>query len=224
MFGLRRSSARIRARVRPVQPRAKRPSRRPRAPTSTGERGPRRQAGRTETTGRHRAEKSDDDAQHDGRASKAAPKKARGQVRSTSKSAQNGSHGGRTREESDSGDGSDLSVDDFASRGSSARRRPRSRGRGGRGQLAGGPEPMVEEASGGTGRGTGSSKEAEMSIEAQQQLARDFVSEVVARFGIDATTNVRLTEDDGIYISVDGRQPRASRRSQRAQPWRPSRS
>ena len=30
MFGLRRSGARIRARVRPIQPRAKRPSRRPR--------------------------------------------------------------------------------------------------------------------------------------------------------------------------------------------------
>jgi spoIIIJ-associated protein len=43
-----------------------------------------------------------------------------------------------------------------------------------------------------------------MSIETQQQLACDFVSEVVARFGIDATTSARRTEDDGIYISVDG--------------------
>ena len=42
MFGLRRSSARIRARVRPVQPRAKRPSHRPRTGTGT-ERGHRRQ-------------------------------------------------------------------------------------------------------------------------------------------------------------------------------------
>ena len=43
-----------------------------------------------------------------------------------------------------------------------------------------------------------------MSIETQQELAADFVREVVARFGIDATTNVRRTEDDGIHISVEG--------------------
>jgi len=43
-----------------------------------------------------------------------------------------------------------------------------------------------------------------MSIETQQQLASDFVKEVVARFGIEATTSARRTEDDGIYISVDG--------------------
>lgn len=43
-----------------------------------------------------------------------------------------------------------------------------------------------------------------MSIESQERLARDFVSEVVARFGIEATTSARRTEDDGIVISVDG--------------------
>ena len=43
-----------------------------------------------------------------------------------------------------------------------------------------------------------------MSIETQQELAGGFVKEVVARFGIDATTTVRRTEDDGIYISVEG--------------------
>jgi spoIIIJ-associated protein len=43
-----------------------------------------------------------------------------------------------------------------------------------------------------------------MSIETQQELATDFVREVVARLGIDATTSARRTEDDGIYISVDG--------------------
>ena len=43
-----------------------------------------------------------------------------------------------------------------------------------------------------------------MSIETQQELATDFVREVVARFGITATTTARLTEDDGIYISVNG--------------------
>lgn len=43
-----------------------------------------------------------------------------------------------------------------------------------------------------------------MSIETQQQLATDFVKEVVARFGVNATTRVRRTDDDGIYVSVEG--------------------
>jgi spoIIIJ-associated protein len=43
-----------------------------------------------------------------------------------------------------------------------------------------------------------------MSIETQQELATDFVREIVARFGLDATTSARRTDDDGIYISVDG--------------------
>ena len=43
-----------------------------------------------------------------------------------------------------------------------------------------------------------------MSIETQQELAAGFVREVVARFGIEAATNVRRTEDDGIHISVEG--------------------
>jgi spoIIIJ-associated protein len=43
-----------------------------------------------------------------------------------------------------------------------------------------------------------------MSIETQQELATDFVREVVARFRLDAVTSARRTEDDGIYISVDG--------------------
>ena len=43
-----------------------------------------------------------------------------------------------------------------------------------------------------------------MSIETQQELATEFVREVVARFGIDATTSAHRTEDDGIHISVDG--------------------
>jgi len=43
-----------------------------------------------------------------------------------------------------------------------------------------------------------------MTIETQQELAASFVREVVARFGIDATTKVSRTEDDCIHISVDG--------------------
>jgi len=43
-----------------------------------------------------------------------------------------------------------------------------------------------------------------MSIESQQELAGSFVKEVVARFGIEATTTVSRTEDDGIHVSVEG--------------------
>ena len=43
-----------------------------------------------------------------------------------------------------------------------------------------------------------------MSIETQQELAGGFVREVVARFGLEAATNVRRTDDDGIHISVEG--------------------
>jgi spoIIIJ-associated protein len=43
-----------------------------------------------------------------------------------------------------------------------------------------------------------------MSIETQQELAGDFVRQVVARFGVDAKTKVSRTEDDGIHISVEG--------------------
>jgi len=206
MFGLRRSSARIRARVRPVQPRAKRPSHRPRASVGSGERGQRRQAGRSETPGRQAVEKNDvEDSQHEGKAVKAGSRKARGQARPARKPAQNGSQGSRARDENEPADAEDSSDDDSPAASTNARRRPaRGRGRSGRDQLPKGSEPMAEDASGGAGRGTGSPKEAEMSIETQQQLACDFVSEVVARFGIDATTSARRTEDDGIYISVDG--------------------
>ena len=206
MFGLRRSSARIRARVRPVQPRAKRPSHRPRATVGTGERTHRRQVARPETPGRQRADKNEvEDGQHEGKAVKAGPRKTRGQIRSSSKSSENGSPGSRARDENDPVTDSDTATSESVTRATGARRRARGRGgRGSRDQLAKDSEPMADEASGGTGRGTGSAKEAEMSIETQQQLARDFVSDVVARFGIDATTSARLTEDDGIYISVDG--------------------
>jgi spoIIIJ-associated protein len=71
--------------------------------------------------------------------------------------------------------------------------------------MAGGSDGgTADESSSGTSRGTGSPKEAQMSIETQQELATDFVREVVARFGIEATTSARRSEDDGIYISVDG--------------------
>lgn len=43
-----------------------------------------------------------------------------------------------------------------------------------------------------------------MSIESQQELAGEFVREVVSRFGLTATMNVTRAEDDAIHISVEG--------------------
>lgn len=205
MFGLRRSNARIRARVRPVQPRAKRPSHRPRGAAVGADRAPHRrqgQAARPESPAR----KGGDKAEGETRQAKAAGPACTCQVRQAQGPDQNGSRAARARAGAERSETSDMDGDAAAelAAGGGGRRRSRGRGRGGRDRISNGSESKAEEASSGAGRGTGSPKEAEMSIETQQQLASDFVREVVARFGIDATTSARRTEDDGIYISVDG--------------------
>ena len=91
MFGLRRSGARIRARVRPVQPRAKRPSRRPRAASGGGERGHRRQAARSESPPRKSGEKTEGEEGRGKAAASSAPGTARGQSRQDQGPGQNGS-------------------------------------------------------------------------------------------------------------------------------------
>jgi spoIIIJ-associated protein len=199
MFGLRRSSARIRARVRPGQPRAKRPSHRPRTATSA-ERGSRRQSGRSETAPRKSAEK--DVAGERRSKSSANGARTRGQVKGAQGPVQNSSQSSRGRAGEERNEDLDGAADPSGTSSSSGRRRSRGRGRGGRDQTSNGSE--LVRASTGAGRGSGSPKEAEMSIESQQQLATDFVKEVVARFGIDATTSARRTEDDGIHITVEG--------------------
>jgi len=202
MFGLRRSSARIRARVRPVQPRAKRPSHRPRAVVGGPERGHRRQAGRPE------ARKPDEEAEEEARGKAvgaSGPRASRRQARQGQGAAQNGSQPPRVRTGQQDGKISDASTDSSADAPpTSGRRRSRGRGRATRERPANSSEGIADETSSGVGRGTGSPKEVQMSIETQQEIASDFVREVVARFGIDATTTARRTEDDGIYISVDG--------------------
>jgi spoIIIJ-associated protein len=171
MFGLRRSSARIRARVRPVQPRAKRPSRRSSTGATSGERG-KRQPGRSDGAARKTTEKD----RGDGNRAKAG---AASDVRTA---------GGQGRERSEQGPVQNGS---------------RSRGRGGRRRQSA-SDGSTGEASTTSGRVGESQKEGRMSIETQQELAGGFVRDVVARFGIEATTTVRRTEDDGIYISVEG--------------------
>jgi spoIIIJ-associated protein len=173
MFGLRRSGARIRARVRPVQPRAKRPSRRPNA-AGAGEASNRRQSPRSEGPVRKGAERQQGDrgrAKTDGASSS---RRGRGQA--------------REHPEQLSGE-----------------QATRSRGRGDRGRQSRSSDGSTKDASSGSDRAAGSpEKEGRMSIETQQELAAGFVREVVARFGIEAATNVHRTEDDGIHISVEG--------------------
>ena len=188
MFGLRRSSARIRARVRPVQPRAKRPSHRPRTGAGGPERGNRRQGARSEGTSRKSAGKTEGDERKPA---------TRGQARQ-------GQNGSRTRPVNQSADASDSTTDVGTGEATGGRRRSRGRGRGGRDRATNSSELLADGTPSGDGRRTASPREAEMSIETQQQLASDFVKEVVARFGVEATINARRTEDDGIYISVEG--------------------
>lgn len=205
MFGLRRSSARIRARVRPIQPRAKRPSHRPRTAVGGAERGHRRQAqtGRSESATTKPTEKSEGEERR-GRGAGGSAGTSRAQGRQAQGTAQNGSRTSRGRAVKEPGDATDTGADASGSSPTGGRRRARGRGRGGRDRLSNNSESTAEKTSSGAGRGSGSPKEAEMSIETQQQLACDFVKEVVARFGIDATTSARRTEDGDIYISVDG--------------------
>jgi spoIIIJ-associated protein len=188
MFGLRRSSARIRARVRPVQPRAKRPSHRPRTGAGGPERGNRRQGARSEGTSRKPAGKTEGDERKPA---------TRGQARQ-------GQNGSRTRPVNQSADASDSTTDVGTGEATGGRRRSRGRGRGGRDRATNSSELLADGTPSGDGRRTASPREAEMSIETQQQLASDFVKEVVARFGVEATISTRRTEDDGIYISVEG--------------------
>jgi spoIIIJ-associated protein len=204
MFGLRRSGARIRARVRPIQPRAKRPSRRPRAAPGSGEHGPRRQATRSESPPRKSTEKAEVEEGRGRAAATSAPGTTRGQSRQDQGPGQNGSRRARPRAVHEAAEATDASPDVGGAPTAGGRQRSRSRGRGGRGRVSGSSDGIADESSSGAGRGTVSPKEAQMSIETQQELATDFVREVVARFGIDATTSARRTEDDGIYISVDG--------------------
>src|SRR5208283_4402074 len=204
MFGLRRSGARIRARVRPIQPRAKRPSRRPRAPSGVNERGHRRQAAHPESPTRKTTDKDQGEEDRGKTVSSSAPGTNRGQPRQDQGSGQNGSRKARSRAGHEVAGATDGEAGAAGTPTTAARSRSRSRGRGGRGRVASGSNETGDESSTGAGRGTGSPKEAQMSIETQQELATDFVREVVDRFGIAATTTARRTEDDDIHISVDG--------------------
>ena len=124
MFGLRRSGARIRARVRPIQLRAKRPSRRPRVPSSSGDRGHRRQASRSETPSSQNKKTEDDE----GRA-KGAPGSGSGSTRAQSRQdqapGQNGSLKSRQRAGKKASEASNVSVGNDGSPAEGGRQRSR---------------------------------------------------------------------------------------------------
>ncbi len=123
MFGLRRSSARIRAWVRPVQPRAKRPSHRSRAGASGGpERGSRRQAGRPDGARRTPAAKAEGEERRQ-KGAAAQTGTARGQARQSEGPAQNGSRNG-------GGNGSGEAKDSAAEAGGTRGRGVREGGDG----------------------------------------------------------------------------------------------
>jgi len=176
MFGLRRSNARIRARVRPVQARAKRPSRR----TSNGgsaEGRPRRPAGgpggRAKSAGDDASVGSAREGGSRSRTSGGQPARNRGR----------GSAGRREPAKPGADDGG----------------RSRSRSRS---EAAQRNRPAVTEEDRPI-RATGAPKEEEMSIEAQAELAETFVRGVVHGFGVDATVESSI-DDDVIQVRVVG--------------------
>jgi len=205
MFGLRRSSARVRARVRPVQPRAKRPSHRPRAGVPNEEHGRRRQSPRSESSTRKSSPKADTEQAASKTQGANSASAARGSRRKASPKGEAGEHtAGSSQTKTGAEESGALEPGAESSAPASVRKRSRSRGHGDRERQAGNTEKATKDTLEHSDRETRSPKEAQMSIETQQQLASDFVKEVVARFGFEATTTVRLTEDDGIYISVAG--------------------
>ncbi|MGO8877373.1 MAG: RNA-binding cell elongation regulator Jag/EloR [Acidimicrobiales bacterium] len=180
MFGLRRSGARIRARVRPVQARAKRPSRRP----SNGGSGEARS---------HRGPKRPDGRAPSAPAAGAPDDGVAGARTASGRSEANQS--GRKRSRGPSGDGSR----DTPKGQGGATGRSRGTQRGGTAQrdhaaVTDKDRPI---------RSTGAPKEEEMSIEAQAELAETFVRGVVDGFGMSATVESSI-DDDVIQVRVLG--------------------
>jgi len=181
MFGLRRSGARIRARVRPFNPgrrdrHAGRERRQVEASAATAAspsvlRAPRASRPRRSTVRKDEAKVSQVLLRNAPRPIPSGPG-----TRSEwfEKDTFPGVH--------EAAEATEVSAEVGGTPPASGRQRSRSRGRGGRGRATSSSDGIADESSSGAGRGTVSSKEAQMSIETQQELATDFVREVVARF------------------------------------------
>jgi spoIIIJ-associated protein len=174
IFGLRRSSARVRARVRPVQARAKRPSRRPPGGGSA--------ESRSRRTG----------------AKREAPSAANASARAVGS---DGDSASRPRSRSERSPrqrprtGGDRSRQGSANQTAGNNRSP-SNSEGTRGSH----RPERDEQDGST---PAVSKEEEMSIDAQAELAEAFVRGVVEGFGVEATVETSI-DDDVIHVRVTG--------------------
>jgi len=206
MFGLRRSNARIRARVRPVQARAKRPSRRT-AGSSTESRRRGRTPSRTESQAGTAEESARPSTDRNGTAPEGnrppggnrnrnrRPQGTHQQSEQGSAGEVSGSDGGGTAEMPPRRRSGPESPSD-GTRSTSGRNRSRSRTRGGQSARPNTPNERVIGA-------TGAPKEEEMSIEAQAELAESFVGGVVRCFGLAATVQSDVV-DDVIEVAVTG--------------------
>lgn len=181
MFGLRRSSARIRARVRPVQARAKRPSRRPSGGSSDGR--SRRNGSRGDSRGSPSGERS-------------AGNGGRDRDSSTQQSSGRGDRGRGQRSAGDGAPKADSAASDVSAVAGEARARSRSRAKT---SLAERQKSPTERSN----RAPSAAKEDEMSIETQAELAESFVRGVVDSFGFAATVESSIT-DDVIQVRVAG--------------------
>jgi spoIIIJ-associated protein len=180
MFGLRRSGARIRARVRPVQARAKRPSRRP--PAGSSDARSRREAPRGGQRGGSSVQRSNSDGARERDAgTKSDP-----------------AHGSRSRgrrppaQPAASGTAAPEGAAATAGSRSRARSRPKSSQRERQTSLTEGPNRAIAVP-----------KEEELSIETQAELAESFVRGVVEGFGFSATVESSIS-DDVIQVRVAG--------------------
>lgn len=206
MFGLKKTDARVRARVRPTEARAKRPARRKPDPGAARSRstGP---SGRSRSNSKAVAEQSESPASLPRRSQpkreriREQPAPARGQHRSRDgatsamsedETAHDG-HRNRSRRRSPSQDQAAGAGAEFAgiqrATGSDAdhKRGPR----GPRGPRGDGPHSRDR------------IEEEEMSVESQAELAEKFVRGVVDGFGLTATV-VSSVEDDRISVTVEG--------------------
>ncbi|MGH9299843.1 MAG: RNA-binding cell elongation regulator Jag/EloR [Acidimicrobiales bacterium] len=185
LFGLRKSGARVRARVRPVQARAKRPNRRqPSGESRRRQSGPR--------SGDRPASNATSDGSGTG---EGAGRPGRGRSRRSRSSGA----GGEGPEAPRSSQAAASKGDDPG--GSEADRGPRS-------STSAAPRSRNRRRSGSDGAAARrprqeSNEEEEMSIESQAELAEAFVRGVVERFGLEATTSSEIAEDI-IRVNVDG--------------------
>ncbi len=183
VFGIGRTDARIRARVRPSAPRPKRPQRgrRSREQRSGGQ--GREDSREPRGTGQDRERRAGQPARNRSRVSgaKRTGPSPGGEAEQPAIAAAVEGAGGERLDGSGAGGPA-------AAQGANRRRRGGRRGRGGReGAPTGAPR----------------NEEDEMSIEQQAELVGAFVRGVVERFGYEATTDVRV-EDEHIIVEVTG--------------------